>query len=48
MDCDLKIGVHQSHDRFAVGWDGLHANKKYNYNTYILYLGIPTISLNIS
>ena len=47
MDWDLEIAIHWPHHRFAIGWDIIHADEKYDYETYILYLSIFTITLNI-
>ena len=47
MDWDLEIGIHWPHHRFAIGWDIIHADEKYNYETYNLYLAIFTLTLNI-
>jgi hypothetical protein len=48
MDWELTFAIYWPHDRFAVGWDILHADETYNYNTYILYLGILTITLDVN
>jgi len=48
MDWELTFALYWPHDRFAVGWDVLYADEVYNYNTYILYLGILTITLDIN
>ena len=48
MDWELTFALYWPHDRFAIGWDILHADEKYNYNTYILYLGILTITLDVT
>ena len=47
MDWDLEVGIHWPHHRLAIGWDIIHADEKYDYETYILYLAIFTITLNI-
>lgn len=48
MDWELTFALYWPHDRFAIGWDILYADEVYNYNTYILYLGILTITLDVN
>ena len=48
MDWELTFALYWPHDRFTIGWDILHADETYNYNTYILYLGILTITLDVT
>lgn len=48
MDWELTFDFYWPHDRFTIGWDILHADEIYNYSTYILYLGILTITLDIN
>ena len=47
MNWELTLSLHWPHDRFVIGWDIMYADEKYNYNTYRLYLGIITITLDI-
>ena len=47
MDWEIELAFHWPHNRLAIGWDILYADNAYNYNSYILYLGISTITFNI-
>lgn len=46
-DWQLTIELHWPHDRLAIGWEVLHADEKYNYTSYILFLGIITITFDV-
>ena len=48
MDWDLEISIYWPHAKFCIGWEIILADKKYNYDTYKLHLGILTITLNIN
>lgn len=46
-DWQLTIELHWPHDRLAIGWEVLHADEKYNYTSYVLFLGIITITFDV-
>ncbi len=46
MDWTLSIALHFPHNRFALGWEFINADKEYNYNTIKLYLFIATLTLD--
>ena len=46
MDWTLKIAFHYPHNRFALGWEFIDADKEYNYNTIKVYLFIATLTLD--
>ena len=47
MNWEIMLDIYWPHDRFSIGWDIIHSDDKYNYSSYILYLGIFTITLDI-
>jgi hypothetical protein len=47
MEWQLEIAFHWPHDRLALGWEVMHADEKYNFDTYVLYVGIMTITLDV-
>lgn len=47
MNWELRIAMHWPHHRFAIGWDILHPDEKYEYSTFILYLFIVTFTLDV-
>lgn len=48
MDWDLEISIYWPHAKFCIGWEIILADKKYNYDTYKLHLGIITFTLNVN
>ena len=47
-DWNLTIGFHFPHERFIIGWDFIHPElDDFPYNTFTLYLGIVTLSLDV-
>lgn len=46
MDWTLEIAFHYPHNRFALGWEFINADKEYNYNTIKIYLFIATLTLD--
>ena len=42
----IEIAIHWPHDRFALGWDILPVDEKYDYATCNIYLGFITITYN--
>jgi hypothetical protein len=48
MDWQLIISLHYPHDRFALGFETLHADEEYEYNTFRLYLLFCTLDFNFA
>ena len=48
MDWQLVISLHYSHDRFALGFETLHPDEEYKYNTFRLYLLFCTLDFNFT
>lgn len=46
MDWTLEIAFHFPHNRFALGWEFIDADKEYNYKTIKVYLFIATLTLD--
>lgn len=42
----IEIVLHWPHDRFALGWEYMQADEKYEYRTLKLYLSIMTMTIN--
>ena len=47
-DWQLEISFHWPHDRLAIGWEVLHHDEKFDYTSYVLFLGFITITLDIN
>jgi len=47
MNWNLELALHWPHDRFALGWEFIGADEKFSYDTFKLYLGVLTITLDI-
>jgi hypothetical protein len=43
----LCFSFHWPHDRFALGWDWMRPDEKYDYHAIKIYLLICTIDVNI-
>jgi len=48
MDWQLEISFHWPHDRLAIGLEVLHPDEKFDYTSYVLFLGFITITLDIN
>ncbi len=48
IDWELEIGFHWPHDRLAIGWEVLYPDEKFDYTSYVLFLGFITITLDIN
>jgi hypothetical protein len=46
MNWNLEIAFHFPHDRFAIGWEFIGKDEKYDYRTINVYLFISTFTLN--
>tara|TARA_R110000803_G_scaffold44543_1_gene94237 strand:+ start:1216 stop:1362 length:147 start_codon:yes stop_codon:yes gene_type:complete len=46
-DWQLEIAFHWPHDRFALGWEFINADKEFNYTTFKLYLFFITVTLDV-
>jgi len=46
MDWTLEIAFHLPHNRLALGWEFIDADKEYKYKTIKLYLFIATLTLD--
>jgi hypothetical protein len=47
MEWQLEIAFHWPHDRLALGWEVMYADEQYNFDTYVLFVGIMTITLDV-
>jgi hypothetical protein len=45
-DWTLKIEFHWPHDRFALGWEYIAADKTYQYRTIKIYFLFTTFTLD--
>jgi|TARA_R110001632_G_scaffold124205_1_gene236929 hypothetical protein len=43
---ELEIAFHWPHDRFALGWETMFPDEKYNYTTVKVYLFFVTFTLD--
>jgi len=43
----LEIAFHWPHNRLALGWEIIHPDEEFNYNTIKVYLFFVTFTLDI-
>jgi hypothetical protein len=43
---ELEIAFHWPHDRFALGWETMFPDEKYNYTTVKIYFFFVTFTLD--